>query len=170
MAEKKEQIMIAVCGAGEGGPELMARAEAVGRAVAEAGAVLVCGGLGGVMSAAAKGAKLAGGRTVGILPGPDRNSANPWIEIAVPTDMGHARNAIIVRAADAVIAVGGEYGTLSEIALALKMGKPVISLGSWQVTRDILPAPDPAAAVKLALKKISAGATRAGRRANEDRR
>lgn len=151
MESKVRPKMIAVCGAGECGPELAGLAEAVGKAIAESGAILFCGGLGGVMSSAAQGARSAGGVTVGILPGPDSAEANPWIQVAVATDLGHARNAILVRSADAVIAVGGGYGTLSEIALALKMGKPVVSLKSWEVSEDIIRASDPGTAVRLAI-------------------
>lgn len=111
-------------------------AERVGELIALEGAALVCGGLGGVMEAAAKGAAKAGGLTIGVLPGPDPSSANPYIEAVVATDMGHARNAIIVRSSDAVIAVGGGYGTLSEIALAMKCGIPVIGLGTWRAGQD----------------------------------
>ena len=152
-AGANKRPVIAVCGAGSGAPELMSLAEEVGRALASAGAVLVCGGLGGVMEAAARGARSAGGLTLGILPGPDPEDANPWIQLAVATDMGHARNAIIVRTADALIAVGGEYGTLSEIALALKMRKPVVALKSWDISSEIIQAPDAQTAVKLALEK-----------------
>jgi uncharacterized protein (TIGR00725 family) len=93
----------------------------------------VCGGLGGVMEAACRGAKSAGGTTLGILPGIDRSDANEFVDVAVPTGLGEARNALVVRAADALVAVGGGYGTLSEIALALKAGKRVVSLGSWEI-------------------------------------
>jgi uncharacterized protein (TIGR00725 family) len=95
--------------------------------------VLVCGGLGGVMQAACRGAKEAGGTTVGILPGHDRGEANEFVDVAIPTGLGEARNALVVRAADALIAVGGGYGTLSEIALALKAGKRVAGLGTWEI-------------------------------------
>jgi hypothetical protein len=122
----------------------------VGRALAEAGAVLVCGGLGGVMEAACRGAQEAGGTTVGILPGHDRADANPYVDVAVATGLGEARNALVVRAADALIAVGGEYGTLSEIALALKAGKPVVGIDSWDLDR-IERADDAATAVRRAL-------------------
>jgi uncharacterized protein (TIGR00725 family) len=94
---------------------------------------VVCGGLGGVMEAACRGAKQAGGHTVGILPGSDRAAANPFVDTAVPTGLGEARNALVVRAADALIAVGGGYGTLSEIAFALKAGKRVVGLDSWDI-------------------------------------
>jgi uncharacterized protein (TIGR00725 family) len=125
-------------------------AEAVGRELAARGAVVVCGGLGGVMEAACRGAKEAGGLTVGILPGTDRVAANAFVEVAIPTGLGEARNALVVRAADALIAVGGGYGTLSEIALALKAGKRVVGLGSWDI-EGIVPAADPAAAVAAVL-------------------
>jgi uncharacterized protein (TIGR00725 family) len=95
--------------------------------------VLVCGGLGGAMEAACRGASEAGGVTVGILPGDDRSAANRFVEVAIPTGLGEARNALVVRSADALVAVGGGYGTLSEIAFALKAGKPVIGLGSWEI-------------------------------------
>jgi uncharacterized protein (TIGR00725 family) len=108
-------------------------AEEVGRLLAEAGAVVVTGGLGGVMEAASKGAREAGGTTLGLLPGADRSGANPWLTVAVPTGMGEARNALVARAADGLVAVGGEWGTLSEIALALKAGKPVAGLDSWEL-------------------------------------
>ena len=113
-------------------------AEELGRLLAEAGAVLVCGGLGGVMDAAARGCRDAGGTSIGILPGEDRTLASPHLTVAVATGFGEARNAIVARSADAVIAVGGEFGTLSEIALALKMGTPVIGLGTWELGRDDL--------------------------------
>lgn len=125
-------------------------AAAVGAQLARRGAVVVCGGLGGVMAAACRGAHEAGGTTLGILPGGDRTAANPWVTVAVATGLGELRNGLVVRAADAVIAVAGGYGTLSEVALALKAGKPVVGLGTWQI-RGVLVAPDPAAAVELAL-------------------
>ena len=112
-------------------------AERVGELVGRKGWVLLCGGLGGVMEASAKGARKEGALTVGILPGPERSAANPYIDVALPTDMGHARNTIIARAADALIAVGGGFGTLSEIALARKMGKKVVSLSSWDVSPEV---------------------------------
>jgi uncharacterized protein (TIGR00725 family) len=105
----------------------------VGRELAERGAVVVCGGLGGVMEAACRGAREAGGTTLGILPGLDRRQANPYVEVALPTGMGEARNALVVRAADSVVAIGGGFGTLSEIALALKVGKTVVGLDTWDL-------------------------------------
>lgn len=136
-----------------------AAAEAVGRALAAGGAVLVCGGRGGVMEAACRGAREAGGLTVGILPGGDRGEANPYVDIAIATGLGEARNAVIARTAQALIAIGGSYGTLSEIALALAFGKPVVGLGTWEVRREGHPdapivragTPEEAAARALAL-------------------
>ena len=124
---------VAVVGPGVANADEAAVAEAVGRGLARAGAVVVCGGLGGVMEAACRGAREADGLTVGLLPGADRADANRWVELAIPTGLGEARNALVVRAADAVIAVGGEWGTLSEIAFAMKAGKPVIGLGTWDL-------------------------------------
>jgi uncharacterized protein (TIGR00725 family) len=122
-----------VVGAGRASEDEGRAAEAVGRGLAEAGAVVVCGGLGGVMEAACRGAKGAGGTTVGILPGSNRADANEHVDVALATGLGEARNAFVVRAVDALVAVGGEYGTLSEIALAVKTGKPVVGLGTWDL-------------------------------------
>jgi uncharacterized protein (TIGR00725 family) len=143
---------IGVIGAGTCSSETRALAEAVGRELAKKGAVLLCGGLGGVMEAAACGAKLEGGTTIGILPGTCREDANPWIEISVVSGMGHARNALIAQSSDALIAVSGEYGTLSEIALGLKMGKPVIVLDcKWEI-EGTYRAKSPQEAVELAFE------------------
>jgi uncharacterized protein (TIGR00725 family) len=124
---------IAVIGGGDASDTHRAWARDVGRVLAESGAVVVCGGLGGVMEAACAGAHAGGGMTVGILPGDDRGAANPHVDVAVPTGLGEARNAIVVCAADVVVAVGGGYGTLSEIALALRAGTPVIGLDTWEL-------------------------------------
>jgi len=155
---------IAVIGGSSASPEEEARAEAIGVALGQAGATVVSGGLSGVMAAACRGAKSAGALTIGILPGDDRAAANPWIDIAIPTGLGEARNALVVRTADAIVAVGGEYGTLSEIALALRAGKPVVGLGTWGLIRpsgspgtDVIAAPDSAAAADLALALALAG-------------
>ena len=126
---------VAVVGAGEASAAEERDAELVGRGLAEAGAVVVCGGLGGVMEAACRGAKAAGGTTLGILPGSRREHANPFVDIAVATGLGEMRNGLVVRSADALIAIGGEFGTLSEIALALKAGKPVVGLATWQLAK-----------------------------------
>lgn len=150
-------MIIAVVGPGHPGPG-DAAAEQVGRGLAEAGATVVCGGLGGVMEAACRGARTAGGTTLGILPGTDRTVANPHVSIAIPSGLGEARNTLVVRAAQAVIAVGGAYGTLSEIAFALKTGVPVVGLGTWRLTRGdgvadtgVHHEEEPRAAVELAL-------------------
>ena len=134
---------VAVCGPAEADERELAWAEEIGRLLAEAWAVLVCGGLGGVMDASAKGASDAGGTSIGILPGETRTGASQYLSYAVPTGLGEARNALVVRAADAVIAISGEFGTLSEIALALKMGKPVVGLATWHISKDGEETPDP---------------------------
>jgi uncharacterized protein (TIGR00725 family) len=151
-ASVKKQI--GVIGAGSCGSEIRYLAEMVGREVAKRGAFLLCGGLGGVMEAAAYGAKQEGGVTLGVLPGTFRGEANPWIDIAVLSGMGHARNALIAQSSDALIAVNGEYGTLSEIALGLKMGKPVVVLESkWEI-EGVFCAKSPEEAVELAFRLI----------------
>ena len=132
----KREVYIAVVGPSAGTPVELAIGEAVGRGIAEAGGVLVCGGMGGVMEAAAGGCAGAGGRSVGILPGDSRLDAIPYVTIAVATGLGEARNAIVVRTADVVIAEHGEFGTLSEIALALKVGKPVVGIGTWELGKE----------------------------------
>jgi uncharacterized protein (TIGR00725 family) len=149
-------VYIAVVGAGMAAarPSDLHAAEAVGRGVAEAGGVVVCGGLGGVMEAACRGARSADGVTVGILPGADRSTANPFVTIAIPTGMGELRNGLVVRTADAVVAVGGEWGTLSEIALAVKSETPVVGLGTWDLGRgeiEMVDEPGDAVARALAL-------------------
>ena len=133
-------------------PDIASReaASKVGELIAKAGAVLVCGGLGGVMEAAAHGAKGAGGLTIGILPGGAPSEANPSIDIPVATGIGYARNAMVALNADALIAIDGEYGTLSEIAYGVIYGKPVIGLGTWDI-RGVIQAQTPEEAVRLAL-------------------
>ena len=143
--------VIAVIGAGECDAETGERAREVGRRLAEAGSLVLNGGLGGVMEAASRGAREAGGLVLGILPGADRAAANEWVSLAVATGMGDARNAIIANTADAFVAVGGAYGTLSEVAFALSRGKRVVSLGSWEVDSRIERASSPEDAVRLVL-------------------
>ena len=128
-------VYVAVCGPARATDEEAAIAEEVGRLLGRAGATLVCGGLGGVMDAAARGAGAEGGTVIGILPGDDRRGESPYLTVSIPTGMGEARNALVVRSADALIAISGEFGTLSEIALALKIGRPVVGLGTWQLAR-----------------------------------
>ena len=152
---------VAVVGAGAADARTASVAEEVGRLLASRGAVVVCGGLGGVMEATCRGAKSAGGTTVGILPGLARDEANAWVDVAIPTGLGEARNALVVRAADVLIAIGGEYGTLSEIALALKTRKAVVGIETWELSRRGVPATDivraatPSEAVELALRLAS---------------
>lgn len=151
-------MYISVVGASECGKEWLDLAYELGGMIAERGHVLVCGGLGGVMNAAARGAHDKGGTSVGILPDAERARASIWLTVSIPTDMGHARNALVALSGDALIAVGGSYGTLSEIAFGLKMGKPVIGLDTWDLEerdprqRGMVKASSPAEAVELAEK------------------
>lgn len=142
-------------------PDLLAAAEEVGRGLAEAGLVVVTGGLGGVMAAAARGARSAGGRTIGLLPGDDAAAADHAVDVAIPTGLGELRNALVVRSAAVVVAVGGSWGTLSEVALARRSGRPVVSLHGWRVAGpppddDVLDVPDAASAVRAAVSLLSA--------------
>jgi uncharacterized protein (TIGR00725 family) len=142
---------VAVVGAGgDVAPELLAVAGAVGGELARRGAVVVTGGLGGVMEAACRGAHGAGGVTLGILPGDDRAAANAFVSVAVATGMGELRNGLVVRSADALVAIAGGAGTLSEIALALKADKPVAGIGTWEID-GVIGAADAAAAVAIVL-------------------
>lgn len=151
---------IAVIGSGQCGTDVREKAFRVGKAIAEAGAILICGGLGGVMDAAAEGAKSAGGLTVGILPDHNRIGASKFLDISIPSGIGEMRNALVVRSADALVAVCGEFGTLAEIGFALKTGKPVIGLDTWQLHRQgvknqgIIEAKTPEKAVELAMAGI----------------
>ncbi|MGE5692378.1 MAG: TIGR00725 family protein [Candidatus Zixiibacteriota bacterium] len=146
--------IIAVVGGSTVSTEVYQTAREVGRSVAEAGALLITGGLGGVMEAASQGAKEKGGMVIGILPGFSRQDANPYVDIPIVTGLGDGRNMLIVQTAQAIIALPGKYGTLSEIALALKIGRPVVSLGSWEISSDILKAQTPREAVEKAMKMI----------------
>jgi uncharacterized protein (TIGR00725 family) len=154
---------VAVIGGSRASDAELTQAEEVGRFLAREGAVLVCGGLGGVMDAAARGHESAGGTSVGILPGDERGSASSHLTVAISTGLGEARNAIVARTADAVVAIGGEFGTLSEIAFALKMGKPVVGLGTWELAKGgtgvdaLARASDPADAVRQAIGLVAAG-------------
>ena len=149
---------VAVIGSGVADADLARDAEAIGRALGEGGAVIVCGGLGGVMEAACRGARSAGATSVGLLPGPDRSAANDFVTVAVATGIGELRNGLVVSGADVVLAVGGEFGTLSEIGLALRLGKPVVGLRTWELARDgvaderIVRAETPEQAARLALE------------------
>ncbi|MBI2869580.1 MAG: TIGR00725 family protein [Chloroflexi bacterium] len=134
--EKKRQIFISVIGGGECSPHEAGLAEEVGREIARRGGALICGGLGGIMNAACQGARSEGGLTIGILPGPSRQGANPHVQVPIVTNLGEARNVIVAKSGDAVIAIGGSYGTLSEIAHALRNGTPVIGPETWSLSRS----------------------------------
>ena len=129
-------MIIAVIGNSSCSPKEAKLAESVGELLAQQGVTVICGGLGGVMEAVCRGAKSKGGVTVGILPGQDSSTANPWVDIPVVTGIGEARNVAVVKSAQAVIAIGGSYGTLSEIAYALKSETPVIGLNTWSLSRN----------------------------------
>jgi uncharacterized protein (TIGR00725 family) len=151
-------MIIAVIGGDNAPQAALPLAEDAGREIARRGHVLVCGGRGGVMEAACRGAREAGGHTIGILSGPDSSEANAYVEFPIVTNLGYARNAVVALSADALIAIDGSYGTLSEIALALVYGKPVVGLRSWHISDDagledqsIVRAVSPAEAVELAI-------------------
>jgi uncharacterized protein (TIGR00725 family) len=155
--------IVGVIGSSKADPDILALAEEVGAEIAKRGAAVVCGGLTGVMEAVCKGARKEGGLTIGIIPSDSRNDANPYVQIPIVTGMGMGRNVMLVKTADVVIAVGGEFGTLSEIAHALKLGKTVIGLRTWKLERahtraipDLIEVDNPKKAVDLALSVISA--------------
>ena len=149
--------MIGVIGGSECSSEVAVTAEEVGRRIAQGGGVLICGGLGGVMEAAARGAKEAGGLTIGILPGDEPDEANTHIDFPIATGMGYARNVMIVKSAAVLIALSGGFGTLSEVAYSLVFQKKVISLGSWEVDPGILRATNPREAVQMAFRLLGQG-------------
>lgn len=148
--------LISVIGAGQAPPVVLEQSQEVGRLLAQAGWGLVCGGLGGVMEAAAQGAAQAGGLTVGILPGTDPRAANPWCRVVLPSGLGQARNVLVVLAGQGAIAISGGAGTLSEIGHAQKSGRPVVGLGSWRLP-GLRQATDPAQAVRCLLELLPAG-------------
>ena len=153
--------IIAVIGGGQCSQQETELAEAVGREIARRGAILVCGGLGGVMEAACRGASNEGGLTIGILPGENRDAANPYVQIPIVTGIGYARNVIVAKSAQAVIAIDGSYGTLTEIGYALQSGIPVIGLATWSLARNgqpdssIITAENAADAVSKAIHAIT---------------
>jgi len=158
---KNKKRFIAVIGGSQCSSQEAKLAEEVGRELARRGAVLICGGLGGIMEAACRGAQQEGGVTIGILPGKNRQEANPYVQIPIATGMGSARNVVIVKSAQAVIAIGGSYGTLSEIAHALQSGVPVIGLNTWSLSKNgqpddsIITAQNPTEAVNIALSLVT---------------
>lgn len=156
----KKLIFIGVIGGSEVSPQIAALAEEVGQEIARRGAVLLCGGLGGVMEAACKGASEAGGLTIGILPGENSREANPYVQIPIVTGIGYGRNVAVAKSSQAVIAINGSYGTLTEIGYALQSGIPVIGLNTWSLSLDgkadasIIPAENPRDAVAKAIELI----------------
>jgi uncharacterized protein (TIGR00725 family) len=153
MKDIRKRIRIAVIGGSRPGRQALEAAFEVGRLVARAGAIVVCGGLGGVMEAASRGAREEGGFVAGILPGGSPADANPWVDLPVATGLGYTRNALVVMNADAVVAIDGEYGTLSEIAYGKIHGKKVVGLGTWDV-KGVETATTPEEAVRLALEGL----------------
>lgn len=154
MRKTPRKIIIGVIGAGRASATGEFVARRVGQLLAEQGAVLVCGGLGGVMEAAARGCAEAGGDVIGILPGTSTMTANPYVTLPIVTNMGHARNVIIAHTAEALIAIEGEYGTLSEMAIGLKLGKTVVQLGSWSDLPDTFTAETPEQAVAIVMTAV----------------
>lgn len=149
----KNSKIIGVIGQGRDcSPELLKDAEEVGYHIARKNAILICGGLGGVMEAACRGAKKGGGTTIGVIPTTQKSDANEFVDIPIVTGFGEARNIIIVRSADALIAVGGRYGTLSEIAFALSFGKPIVGLHTWQNLGQFIQVDRPDQAVETVFK------------------
>lgn len=144
------KTIIGIIGISQASDEEYSAAQEVGAGIAKRGGIIVCGGLGGVMEAACRGAKSENGLTVGIIPGFNRQEANPYIDIPIVTGMSHARNIIVVRTSNAIIAIGGSYGTLSEIALALKLGIPIIGIKTWDVSPEIKKVSTPKEAVDMA--------------------
>ena len=150
MTNDYRKTVIGVIGAGHASAAGYAAAVEVGREIARRGLVLVCGGLGGVMEGASRGCAEAGGTVLGLLPGADATTANPYVTLAVPTNFGHARNIVIAHTAQVLIAIEGEYGTLSELAIALKLGKPVLALSGWREIPGVTPVDSPLEAVARA--------------------
>lgn len=144
--------VIAIIGAGKCSKKLYDMAAEIGRYVAENGGVVLCGGLGGIMEGAARGAKEAGGTTIGIIPSENKADANQFIDYVIPTGFGQARNVLVVRAADAIVALPGKFGTLSEMAFALVSGKPIISVQAWKLGEEIQQVEDPLEAAKIAME------------------
>jgi uncharacterized protein (TIGR00725 family) len=147
-------LYVAVVGSGEATGELYDLARVVGRLVGSRGGIVVCGGLSGVMEAVARGATEEGGVAIGVLPDEDRGRANPYLSYSVATGTGQARNLAVVCSGDVVVAVGGEYGTLSEIGLALKIGRPVVALESWDLGGHVVVVASPEEAVEKAFGAV----------------
>lgn len=149
-------LQIGVIGGADANETMREQAYQVGWELAKAGAVLITGGLTGVMEAASQGAHDAGGIVVGILPGPNRGQGNPFVNLEIVTNMGHARNVIIAHSADGFIAIGGGLGTLSEIAIATKLGKPLVGLNTWDIVAQVSLVESPEEAIRTIMKKVGA--------------
>jgi uncharacterized protein (TIGR00725 family) len=153
-ADSVEMHIVGVVGSGSCDERISQVAEEVGERLAREGLVVLTGGRGGVMEAASRGAKKVGGLTVGVLPGESRADANRYVDLPIVTGLGEARNVIVARSSEVLVAIAGEYGTLSEIALALKMGRPVIGLHTWPLAMDILVVEDPEQAVEKVIDSL----------------
>jgi len=152
--ESPVKPIIAVIGAGECDSRILSLAETAGSALAQRNFTIICGGLGGVMEGVCRGAKSSGGLTIGILPGTDPAEANPYVDIPIATGMGIGRNIIIIRSAEAVLAINGSFGTLSEIAYAMQLGKPVVGIETWEVSENIIHAANTTDAVNEISKLV----------------
>lgn len=152
--ERSKQKIIGVIGAGDADLKECELAQTVGEEIARSGYTLLCGAMGGVMEAACKGAKSENGTTIGILPGTTKSDCNPYVDYPIVTGMGHARNIIVAGSSDAIIAIGGSFGTLSEIAFALRLKIPIIGINTWDVSPDIKKAQTPETAVLMAIELI----------------
>ncbi|MEE9441266.1 MAG: TIGR00725 family protein [candidate division Zixibacteria bacterium] len=151
------KIIIGVIGAGKCAKKLREQSYGVGQEIAKAGAILVTGGLKGVMEAASRGAKEAGGTVIGIVPGADKTKANPYCDIVIPTGIGEARNVIVVQTADALISLHGRYGTIIEMCFALKQKKPLVSLVNWDILPEVITKSTPVEAVEEAIRLVRSG-------------
>ncbi len=149
-----KQTIIGVIGAGDASSQECNLAQEVGKEIAKNGGTLLCGGMGGIMEASCRGAKAHGGTTIGILPGTSKEDCNPYIDYPIVTAMGHGRNVIVASSCDAIIAIGGGFGTLSEIAFALRLKIPIIGIKTWDVSSDIKKAETPEEAVYMAIGLI----------------
>ena len=148
----REKPVIGIIGAGKCSKKMKEQAYLAGKTVTKMGGIVVCGGLGGIMEGAAQGARENGGIAIGIVPGEDKKEANEFVDVVIPSGFGEARNILVVRTADAIIAFPGKYGTLTEMAFALQAGKPLVSISAWNIDDKIIPEKDPKKAVKKVME------------------